>query len=75
MHLVGFLEVRASDREFAQLAQRLGLRPNTLAVQLHRMRERLRQITRQELLQTVGDPDALEEELAELRESLEPVLS
>ena len=75
MQLVGFLEVRASDHEFGQLADRLGVRHNTLAVQLHRMRARLRQLTREELLQTVGNPDALEEELAELRDSLEPVLS
>ncbi len=75
MQLVGFLEVRANDTEFARLADRMGLRHNTLAVQLHRMRERLRQLTRQELMQTVVDPGALEDELAQLRDSLEPLLS
>lgn len=54
------------------LAEQLGTRANTLAVQTHRMRGRLRQLVRLELMQTVGSPEALELELAELRGALEP---
>jgi len=58
---------RAESTELHALAAELGLRPNTLAVQVHRVRQRLRQLVRLELLQTVGDHEALELELAELR--------
>jgi hypothetical protein len=44
-----------------------GQRGNTVAVQLHRMRKRLRQLVRLELMQTVGNREALEEELQQLR--------
>lgn len=50
------------------LAAANGVRSNTLAVRLHRMRRRLRQLVRLELVGTVGSREALEEELAELRE-------
>ena len=73
--MVKFLELRAADHEFTELAARLGVKPNTLAVQLHRMRDRLRQLTRLELLQTVGSEEALDAELADLREALEPTLA
>lgn len=53
--------------ELQAIASRLGLNRNTLAVQLHRMRARLRQLARLELLQTVDSREALEAELAELR--------
>lgn len=49
------------------LAAELGQRRNTLSVQLHRMRRRLRQLVRLELLQTVSSREALECELEELR--------
>lgn len=62
----------ADPGQLRELATQLGLRPNTLAVRVHRMRNRLRQLARLELLQTVDGTDALEEELAELRGALEP---
>jgi RNA polymerase sigma-70 factor (ECF subfamily) len=49
------------------LAAGSGLRGNTLAVRLHRMRQRLRQLVRLELVHTVGSREALEQELADLR--------
>lgn len=56
------------DRDALRLlAAELGLRRNTLAVQLHRMRVRLRQLVRLELLHTVSSSEALECELDELR--------
>ena len=53
--------------ELQSIANQLGLHRNTLAVQLHRMRTRLRQLARLELLQTVDSREALEAELLELQ--------
>lgn len=53
------------------LADATGTRCNTLAVQAHRMRQRLRQLVRLELLQTVGSREALEDELTELRGTID----
>lgn len=50
-----------------ELAAELGQRRNSLSVQLHRMRARLRQLVRLELLQTVNSREALESELVALR--------
>lgn len=57
----------ADSHELQALAASTGARSNTLAVQVHRMRQRLRELVRLELLQTVGSHEALEQELAELR--------
>ena len=57
----------ADPHELQALAIATGMRSNTLAVQVHRMRQRLRELVRLELLQTVGSHEALEQELAELR--------
>lgn len=63
----------ADSRELQALAAATGVRSNTLAVQVHRMRQRLRELVRLELLQTVGSHEALEQELAELRGVALPV--
>ena len=68
--LSALLTERADSTELHALADRLGMRPNTLSVQAHRMRQRLRQLVRLEVLQTVGSSEALELELAELRSSV-----
>lgn len=54
------------------LAAQTGTRANTLAVQAHRMRQRLRQLVRLELAQTVDGDQAVDEELAALRGALDP---
>jgi RNA polymerase sigma factor (sigma-70 family) len=69
--LAPLLLERAEGDELRAIAVANGLRTNTLAVQTHRMRQRLRQLVRLELLQTVGSPEALERELAELRGALD----
>lgn len=56
----------ASPDELQALAAATGIRSNTLAVQVHRMRKRLRELIRGELLLTVGNPAVLEQELQEL---------
>lgn len=68
--LAEYLDGRAGGDDFGNLAVALGMRRNTLSVQLHRLRERLRQLVRMELLQTVGNAEALDAELAELRDML-----
>ena len=68
--LSAMLLERADAAELQEMADGTGLRPNTLAVQAHRMRQRFRQLVRLELLQTVGSREALEQELAELRSVL-----
>jgi RNA polymerase sigma-70 factor (ECF subfamily) len=49
------------------IADSSGQRGNTVSVQVHRMRKRLRQLVRLELMQTVGNREALEAELQQLR--------
>ncbi|NLA68163.1 MAG: hypothetical protein GX856_07980, partial [Gammaproteobacteria bacterium] len=68
--LAPLLAERADGSELRRLAERTGIRGNTLAVQAHRMRQRLRYLVRLELLETVDGPDQLEEELTELRRAL-----
>lgn len=71
--LSALLTERAEPAELHALAEEAGVRANTLTVQAHRMRQRLRQLVRLELLQTVGSREALELELAELRGVLQPL--
>jgi RNA polymerase sigma-70 factor (ECF subfamily) len=53
--------------EYAVVARQLGLRANTVAVSVHRMRRRLRELVREELARTVSDDAALDAELRDLR--------
>lgn len=53
--------------EYAQVAERLGLRRNTLAVAIHRLRQRLRELVREELAETVTEPGELEAEVEALQ--------
>ncbi|HMO66011.1 MAG TPA: hypothetical protein PKE47_12450 [Verrucomicrobiota bacterium] len=48
------------------LAQRLGMSPGAVAVALHRLRRRLRELVRHEVLQTVGSAADLDDELRQL---------
>lgn len=52
------------------LGQRLGVRPNALAVALKRWRDRLAALVREEVAQTVSDPALLDEEVNALRDAL-----
>jgi RNA polymerase sigma-70 factor (ECF subfamily) len=68
--LIGFVAEPPDSHAYRTLADELGMRANTIAVSVHRLRHRLRDLVRTELLQTVADPSALDEELRELRGSL-----
>lgn len=50
----------------AVLAQRLGMSAGAVAVALHRLRRRLRELVRHEVIQTVGSAADLEEEMRHL---------
>lgn len=65
-HTREFLLEPPDPERYAEVAARLDMRRNTLAVTVHRMRERLRDLVRAELIQTVGDEAALEAELRDL---------
>lgn len=67
--LVGFLGEPPDPSVYKALAAELGMRSNTIAVNVHRLRQRLRSLVRLELLQTVADPASLDQELRELRNS------
>ncbi len=56
--------------DYAEIARELDVRPNQLAVTVHRMRAKLRDCLRAELLETVDSPDGMREELESLREVL-----
>ena len=69
-----FLTERPDEADYARVAAALNLRRNTLAVAVHRMRHRLRELVRAELAQTTIGRDEMEVELRELRNSLGAVL-
>lgn len=68
--LSAFLAEPPDATDYARLAVEFGLRPNTLAVMVHRLRRRLRELVHEELAQTVSDPAALAQELHDLRDVL-----
>jgi RNA polymerase sigma factor (sigma-70 family) len=65
-----FLTETPDRVDYAEAAAALGMRANTLAVAVHRMRKRLRDKVRDELLDTLDDPGLLDEEMRQLRLSL-----
>ena len=65
------LEAPDSD-DYARLAERLDMRRNTLAVAIHRLRQRLHEFVRAELGETVAEPEAVETELEVLRRAVSP---
>lgn len=65
-----FLAEPPTEIEYARIADALGLRRNTIAVSVHRLRRRLRDLVRAEVAQTAADRAAFEIELGELRAAL-----
>ena len=61
-----FLSVPPSDGEYAEIAQQLGISRNHVAVSIHRLGRRYRDLLREEVAQTVSEPSEIEEELAYL---------
>jgi RNA polymerase sigma factor (sigma-70 family) len=65
-----FLFEAPDIHDYRKIADELGLRTNTLAVTVHRLRERLRDLVRAELAHTVSSDVALNEELRAMRKVL-----
>ena len=65
-----FLVERPDEADYARVADRLGVRRNTLAVAVHRLRHRLQELIREELADTTGSEDDLDAELDDLRGAL-----
>jgi RNA polymerase sigma factor (sigma-70 family) len=70
-----FLTERPDEADYARAAAALNLRRNTLAVAVHRLRHRLRELVREELAQTTVGKDELDAELRELRATLPGVMN
>ncbi len=65
-----FLSREPAAGEYAALATRLNLAPGTLAVQVHRLRERYRQLVRASVADTVDSPLEVDAEMRHLLDSL-----
>ncbi len=65
-----FLAERPDDADYERVATKLNMRRNTLAVAVHRMRHRLRELVREELAQTTVNQAELESEIRDLRSAL-----
>ena len=66
-----FLLEPPEQATYKLVAQELGLRANTVAVTVYRLRERLRELVRIELSRTVADTSVLDEEVRAMREALQ----
>jgi len=62
-----FLTENPEANEYQHLAEQLGMRRNTVAVAIHRLRHRLREMVRAEIADAVASPDMVDEELEALR--------
>lgn len=65
--LSGFLMEAPDAHDYGNVGQALGLKPNTVAVHVHRLRQRLRELIRDELADTVVDAESLDAEMQALR--------
>lgn len=68
LQLADYLVEAPDSDDYARIATTLGMKPNTIAVHVHRLRLRLRALIRQELERTVSDHDGLQAELEALRD-------
>jgi len=69
-HLHAFLTDTPDEADYTRVAAALNLRRNTIAVAVHRLRHRLRELVHEELAQTAADREGFEAELRELRTAL-----
>lgn len=73
--LLPCLAGRTADTPHADLAARLGLTEPAVRVALHRLRQRYRQLLREEVAQTVALPDDIDQELRHLLAALSQTAS
>ena len=65
-----FLSGERQADSYAQIGQRLGLTEGSVKVTVHRLRRRYRELLREEIAQTVSQPELLEEEMRNLLAAL-----
>lgn len=65
--LAEYLVESPDSADYRRAAERLDLKPNTVAVHVHRLRQRLRELIRDELANTVSSAEDLDGELQALR--------
>ena len=65
-----FLSNAPEEDEYRLIAARLGIARNSVAVAIHRLGKRYRDLLRNEVAQTVDDPTEVDEELAYLVKAL-----
>ena len=58
-----FLAAEAAPGEYAGVAERLGLTPGAVGVAVHRLRQRYRELVREEIANTVASPSEVEDEM------------
>ena len=69
-----FLGERPEESEYARVAGALNMRRNTLAVAVHRLRLRLRELVREQLADTAASEAEMNSELRELNRSLGAIM-
>ncbi|MFO1505726.1 MAG: sigma-70 family RNA polymerase sigma factor [Lysobacterales bacterium] len=74
LHLREFLIERPDDADYSRIATELGLRRNTVAVAVHRLRHRLRELVREEIGETTSSREELDAELHDLRGAIEKTI-
>lgn len=72
--LCEFLAERPSEADYERVAGALKMRRNTVAVSVHRLRQRLRELVQTELADAASDAEGLNRELDQLRQSLAGVI-
>jgi hypothetical protein len=65
-----FLSAEAKDGEYAQVGEKLGMSRGAVAAGVHRLRQRYRELVRDEIAQTVTDAAGLEDEMRSLLAAL-----
>jgi RNA polymerase sigma-70 factor (ECF subfamily) len=68
--LKSYLADDPDEGEYEVVARRFGITCQTLAVRVHRMRQRFRELVRAEVAQTVESPLEVEQEMRHLFEAL-----
>ena len=65
--LKSFLEGDVNHGDYRGAARELDMSPGAVAVAVHRLRQRYRELLRREIAETVGTPEQVEDELCALR--------
>ena len=65
-----FLSGDRASRPYVEAAAALDLKENTARVAVHRMRQRFRELFREEVAHTLADPGHVDEEVAHLKAAL-----